>query len=261
VPVDFESNALVGAYGGRNVSRAWRAWCVETLVPAGKDVLDIGCGAGIYARGFAALGAHSVVGVDGSESYVREARAAAAGMPDLRFVVGDAGDTGLPDACADLIYHRAVIHHLNEAERAIGAEEMRRVLRPAGRCAVQDRTIDDVEAAGSEFWVRATLMRVFPRLFAVERARRPSASVYCEQLRRAGFEGVAYCRLVETRRVYASFDELEADVLARRGKSILFELSDAELRRYCAALREARPADGPWVEADPWTVWLGAKPP
>jgi len=26
-------------------------------------------------------------------------------------------------------------------------------------------------------------------------------------------------------------------------------------------LREARPADGPWVEADPWTVWLGAKPP
>jgi SAM-dependent methyltransferase len=256
--MDFDAAAAARAYSDRSVDPAWAAWCRETLAPEGRDVVDIGCGGGIYSRGFAMLGARSVVGVDRSAQYIDEATRSAQGVPHLRFQHGTATDTGLPDGCADLVFERALIHHLGVPTQRGSALEALRLLRPQGLLCVQDRTFEDVQAHDAAFWIRSALMRTYPRLLDVERSRRPSGKAYEALLRAAGFATVEQRVWAETRRSYASFDELECEILSRKGKSILFELSDAELRDYCRVLREDSAAH-PLVERDRWTVWLASR--
>src|SRR6476661_9744431 len=71
--MQFASPVTARTYSDRAVDRSWSEWAAENLMPAGKDVVDIGCGGGIYSRGFAALGARSVIGVDKTAQYVAEA--------------------------------------------------------------------------------------------------------------------------------------------------------------------------------------------
>jgi ubiquinone/menaquinone biosynthesis C-methylase UbiE len=259
----FDAPITRRTYSDRTVDDSWKAWCEAELAPAGKDVVDVGCGGGIYSLGFSALNARSVTGIDSSAQYLEEARDAAAhrsagDRPNVTFHKGTASATGLPGACADLVFERALIHHLTEQQQRENARETLRILRKTGRLAVQDRTFEDVLAADDEFWVRGTLFEVFPRLLQMERARRPDADRYANLLREAGFEQVGVEPYSEVRRRYASFAELRADVLARKGRSVLFELTDSELRLYCDRLEE-KARTRPLVERDAWTVWL-AKP-
>lgn len=255
--VDFASDDLGRVYNDRTVSDDWKRWCEDTLDPKGKDVVDLGCGGGIYSRGFAALGAASVTGIDPSPQYIKEALAA--GGPGMRFLSGSAAATGLDDASAGIVFHRAVIHHMDEKNQAAGAHEMFRILRPGGVALVQDRTIEDVISDHPDHWVRATLFKEYPHLIEVERARRPSAGTYTAMLKDAGFKAVALVSYSETRRIYGSFAELEQDLMARKGKSILFELTDDELAGFCQVLAAQAPP-APFREADQWTVWLARKP-
>jgi ubiquinone/menaquinone biosynthesis C-methylase UbiE len=256
--VDFQSPTMQRTYSDRAVGEHWRAWCEEHLSPRGKDVVDVGCGGGIYVRGFSALGARSVTGVDLSAQYVNEAREASRSLDNVQFLLGSTTDTTLPDECADLVFHRAVIHHLDNETQALGAHENRRILRPAGVCLVQDRTVEDVESTIADYWIRATLFETFPRLLDFERRRRPATQTYHSVMAAAGFRRIEVLPYPETRRVYATFADLQAEILARKGKSILFELSDSELKIYCAALA-AKATSLPIVEMDSWTIWLGTK--
>ena len=256
--IDFNEDRLRRTYGDRAVDNDWKAWCKSHLSPNAKHVVDVGCGGGIYARGFASLGARSVTGIDITQRYVEEAREASHEFTNLSFAVGSAESTRLPDNCADIVFHRAVIHHLTETEQRRGAVEMHRILRRAGKCVVQDRTVEDVVMGHPEHWIRSTLFEVFPRLLDIEQGRRPSTEGYFNVLREAGFSDVEVTRLVETRKRYDSFEQLREEILARKGKSILFELSDDELLDYCTALGE-KAEHRPTIEADSWTVWIGSK--
>ncbi len=256
--VDFQADDLRRTYSDRAVDDDWLAWCKRYLSPSGKTVVDIGCGGGIYSRGFAALGAKSVIGIDSSARYVKEAREASRALPGLRFAVGAADNTGLPDRCADIVFHRAVIHHLSTEVQARGATEMHRILVSGGQCVVQDRTLEDVESTQPEHWIRSTLFEAFPRLLEAERARRPTTAGYAKVMGASGFDKIDVLRYAEIRKRYSCFQELEAEILARKGKSILFELTDAELRTYCTALAR-KSATPPIIEADAWTVWIATK--
>lgn len=252
--MQFDDPITRRTYSDRAVDESWKAWCEAELAPAGKDVVDIGCGGGIYSLGFSSLGARSVTGIDRSGQYIEEARDAAAGRPNVVFRRGTASATELPDACADLVFERALIHHLAEPEQRENAREAQRILRTTGRLVVQDRTFDNVLSADPEFWIRGTLFEVFPRLLDMERARRPDADRYATLLREAGFGNVTVQPYSEVRRRYGSFAELGADILARKGRSVLFELTDAELRLYCEAL-EQKARTRALVERDAWTLW------
>lgn len=256
--MDFNSPVASGIYGDRHVDAAWSAWCMVALSPAGKDVVDIGSGGGIYSMGFATLGAKSVTGIDRSAQYVEEARATHQ-HPAVQFNEGTATQTGLADACADIVFERAVIHHLDAQTQYANALEAKRLLRPQGLFCAQDRTLEDVQADDEAFWIRAALLRTFPRLLEVERGRRPERDGYAAVLEQAGLSVLPPMNYAEIRRSYDSFDELETEILARKGKSILFELSDAELRRYVDALREES-RERPLVECDSWTIWLAIRP-
>lgn len=107
---------------------------VESLgIGPGMDVLDLGCGDGTTALPAAKRGAN-VLGVDIAANLVAagNARAAAAGLHDLRFQEGDASDLrDLADESFDLVVS---IFGAMFAPRPIDvAREMVRVTRSGGR--------------------------------------------------------------------------------------------------------------------------------
>jgi ubiquinone/menaquinone biosynthesis C-methylase UbiE len=256
--VQFTSPLTARVYSDRAVDDTWAAWATQTLAPQGKDVVDIGCGGGIYSRAFESVGARSVVGVDQSGQYIDEAASQALPMGRSRFQVGTASSTQLPDESADIVFERALIHHLSQPAMRANAIESRRLLRPGGLLVVQDRTIEDVQSTSPRNWIRSALFEVRPDLIEFERSRRPAREEYAALLSDAGFAKVRELAYDEVRKAYSSFDELRAEILSRKGKSILFELSDAELHTYCDRLRELSRTHE-LIERDAWTVWLAAK--
>lgn len=255
--MDFDAANTRRTYSDRAVDASWIEWCRDHLAPAGKDVIDIGCGGGIYTFGFADAGARTVLGVDQSAQYVDEAMriARSRNARGVSFRVASAIDTRLSAGCTDIVFERALIHHLSASEQAGNAMEAKRLLRAGGCLVVQDRTFEDVLVDDPACWVRATLFEVFPALLDFERARRPARAVYGDILRDAGFVGVHTLEYREVRKRFESFAALEDEIRSRKGKSILYELSDGELRRYCAEL-ERKNRSFPLIESDIWTVWL-----
>jgi len=257
VPIDFHDVANRSTYSGRAADVSWRE-AVGTLVdPAGAAVVDVGCGGGTYTRAWADLGAATVTGVDFSEPILAAARDAHGDVPGVTFRGGDAAATGLPDASADVVFERALIHHVPDLA-AVAAEAFR-ILRPGGVLLIQDRTPEDVAQPGSDGHPRGWLFDVFPRLLEVENGRRPDADSVAAALTSAGFRNVTTTELWEVRRRYADREEYLAEIRSRTGRSILHELDDAELASLVEELRRRLP-EGPFVEQDRWTLWRAVAP-
>jgi SAM-dependent methyltransferase len=98
---------------------------------AGRDVLDVGAGAGTMAVRLANLGAH-VAATEPTE-VLRRAAAATTQLAGLDITVGadPAEDlAGLADRAFDAVLHLLVLHHVEPLGQALA--EAHRVLRPGG---------------------------------------------------------------------------------------------------------------------------------
>lgn len=252
--MDFSAKSAAGLYSDRSADGSWKEFCKTVLCPAGKDVADIGCGGGIYTLAFAKLGAKSVTGIDNAVQYVERAKHLSVDTNNVRFQVGTATSTGLSDASIDLVFERALIHHLSEEEQELNIQEAIRVLRKAGMLAIQDRSFENVLDNDAKHWIRSTLFHCFPELLDFERLRRPSEHGYLKMLEKHSLHTLAPVKFSEVRKSYASFSELEIEIMARKGKSILFELDDDQLKHYCHRLKEASLVRR-LEEIDQWTVW------
>ncbi len=256
VPIDFHDTANRRTYSGRQADASWRAAIPELVDPTGAVVVDVGCGGGTYTRAWHDLGAATVTGVDFSEPILAEARAAHGQLPGVEFRLGEAVATGLPDACSDVVFQRALVHHVPDLTAV--AAEAARVLRAGGAYLIQDRTPEDVAEPGSPEHPRGWLFEVFPRLLDVENARRPSLGRVAEAMTAAGLDDVTTTSLWEVRRRYADREDYLAEIAGRTGRSILHDLDDAELQHLVAELRRRLP-EGPLVERDRWTVWTARR--
>jgi SAM-dependent methyltransferase len=98
--------------------------------PAGKDVVDIGCGGGGLARALAAGGAR-VTGVEISEEQLAGARTRDDGS-GIRYLVGTAQDLPIDDASIDVAIFMRSLHHVPVDHLPQALREARRVLRPGG---------------------------------------------------------------------------------------------------------------------------------
>ncbi len=255
--IDFRDPANRRTYSDREADVSWRDAVVGWVDPVGADVVDIGCGGGTYLRAWHELGAATVTGVDSSRPILDEARAGHGHLPGVAFQLGDAAATGLPDGCADVVFERALVHHVPDLGAV--AAEAARLLRPRGVLLVQDRTPEDVAQPGSPTHPRGWLFEVFPRLLEVENGRRPDASVVVAALTAAGFPEVTATSLWEVRRRYRDREDYLAEIATRTGRSILHELTDDELAELVDELRRRLP-EGPFVEQDRWTIWRAARP-
>ena len=104
---------------------------LERLIkPAGKDVLDVGCGTGALVRALAAIGARPI-GLEVSDAQLARARAADAGA-EARYLVGWAQALPLPDASVDAVVFMRSLHHVPVDEMPTALAQSRRVLRSRG---------------------------------------------------------------------------------------------------------------------------------
>ncbi|MYS83139.1 class I SAM-dependent methyltransferase [Embleya scabrispora] len=252
MPIDFHSDANRLTYARRTAGEDWARAVRDLVRPAGARVVDVGCGGGVYTTAWSALGAASVVGVDFSAAILSGARERAGDRPGVSFHQGDAYATGLPDGVADIVFERALIHHLDDLAGCF--REARRLLAPGGTLIVQDRTLADVTRPGTPSHLRGWFFERFPALLDIEAARRPTTEAVTAALREAGFGAIRTTALTETRREYADAREVAADLMARTGRSILHELTDDELAELAAYIRARLPAEGPIHETDHWTI-------
>lgn len=90
-------------------------------------ILDLGCGPGRDLMAFQALG-HEVVGLDGTDAFVRMARAQA----QVEVLHQDFLALALPDESFDGIFANATLFHIPSSELTRVLHEVRLSLRPGG---------------------------------------------------------------------------------------------------------------------------------
>jgi SAM-dependent methyltransferase len=149
-------------------------WLARALdrIPAGSDVLDLGCGAGVPMTKALAEGRH-VTGVDISARQVELARAA---VPGATFIQADMTTLELPPASLDAVVAFYSLTHVPRADLPALLDAIHGWLRPGGvfmaSMGAQDAP-DDVEAD----WLGT------PMFFSHHGAKKNRALV-----RHAGFE-------------------------------------------------------------------------
>ncbi|NOG54654.1 MAG: ubiquinone/menaquinone biosynthesis methyltransferase [Planctomycetes bacterium] len=119
--------------------QAWRRKGVTLarVKPGTDDIVDVACGTGDLSLAFARAHPASVTGIDFVPKMVELATAKGArAQPDLdttsiHFMVGDAMNLPLADACADVVSIAFGIRNVSDPDQALS--EFRRILRPGGR--------------------------------------------------------------------------------------------------------------------------------
>jgi ubiquinone/menaquinone biosynthesis C-methylase UbiE len=111
---------------------------VDSSLPRGGTVLDVGCGTGTFAIAFAAERPDAkVVGVDGDPQILALAKAKE-GAGRVSWNEGLAGELPFEDDSADAVTMSLVLHHLLPDQKREALAEIRRVLRPGGSFHIVD---------------------------------------------------------------------------------------------------------------------------
>lgn len=213
--IDFHSKQNRSSYATRKADDSWVQTIKAIYDVTGKNVLDIGCGGGIYTKALIKMGGSDVTGLDFSEEQLAAAREHCKEFTNIHFQTGNALETRLDNDQFDMVLTRAVIHHIKDIKSCF--KEIFRILKPGGICIIQDRTPEDCLLPGSENHIRGYFFSKFPDLINKETARRYSSQQIRKALAGAGFIHAADGKLWEVRETYPSFAELETDLLNRTG--------------------------------------------
>ncbi len=129
--------SVLRSHANRTVANS-AAYLIPRLRP-GARVLDVGCGPGTITADLAARVAPGVVvGIEPTPDPLEDARAhaAAVGVANVTFAVGDVYALDYPDDSFDVVHAHQVLQHLGEPVAAL--REMLRVCAPDGVVAVRD---------------------------------------------------------------------------------------------------------------------------
>ena len=137
--MEFTGERMTTAVEGEIEFEHFHRYCLARDLCPGLDVLDVASGEG-YGSSILANVARSVIGVDVDPAAIAHARTTYGGE-NLRFVEGSALDLPLGDASVDAVVSFETLEHVREHARFM--EEVKRVLRPAGKLIVStpERTV------------------------------------------------------------------------------------------------------------------------
>ena len=85
---------------------------ISKNIPAGEAILDIGCGNGIITMAVGSMG-YQVTGIDSSKKTIDTAQASN-NLPNVKFIVVDAGKITLPQGKFSAIICSEVLEHLHD---------------------------------------------------------------------------------------------------------------------------------------------------
>jgi ubiquinone/menaquinone biosynthesis C-methylase UbiE len=119
-------------------------------VKPGARILDVACGPGMVACGFAAAGVHAV-GIDATPAMIERARQLAneKGLANVKWQVGVAYPLPFDDNSFDAVTCRFAFHHIPSPLDAFS--EMRRVCKANGTIVVCDAYTSDDSAKADAF--------------------------------------------------------------------------------------------------------------
>ena len=129
--------SVLRSHASRTVADS-AAYLIPYLRP-GARVLDVGCGPGTITADLAArVAPGEVVGIEPTSGPLEDARAhaAAAGVPNVTFALGDVYALDYPDGAFDIVHAHQVLQHLGDPVAAL--REMLRVCAPEGIVAARD---------------------------------------------------------------------------------------------------------------------------
>jgi ubiquinone/menaquinone biosynthesis C-methylase UbiE len=115
----------------------WVQKYLARRIPAGAEVLSVGCGPGVILRELCALDASiRATGLDISDERVQEAKQRNRENAQANFVRGDAQAMDFASNSFDLVYSRMLLEYLKDKEGAV--REMARVCKRGGAVLLQD---------------------------------------------------------------------------------------------------------------------------
>jgi ubiquinone/menaquinone biosynthesis C-methylase UbiE len=108
----------------------------------GDTLIDVACGPGTFTLRFARR-VRWACGIDLTPAILARAKSSAAadGIRNLDFAIGDAHRLPFADGSLDLAITSYALHHMPDAARVIA--EMARVVRPGGRVGVADIRVEE----------------------------------------------------------------------------------------------------------------------
>jgi SAM-dependent methyltransferase len=123
-----------------------------SALPAGADVVEIGCGVGRLTR-VIAREAGSVRALDVSPRMIERARSLNASLPGVSWLVGDGESlAGVDSSSADVVVSHVVFQHIADPAVTLGyVREIGRVLRPGGWAVFQVSNDPSVHAPRGGF--------------------------------------------------------------------------------------------------------------
>lgn len=127
--LDFTGERFMPGVAGEIWYEHWHRYHYALPLAAGRDVLDVACGAG-YGSALLAGRARSVCGVDRSLQAVAHAAAAYRDVARAHFVAGDCGALPFAPASFDMVVTFETVEHITAQEQFL--DEVVRVLRPDG---------------------------------------------------------------------------------------------------------------------------------
>lgn len=197
--------------------------------PAGRRVLDVGCGVGMYMAAFARETPH-VFGVEIEHGRALEAQSRAAG------VAQSCGERlPFPDSAFDVVFSHEVLEHVAD-DRACVAE-MVRVTRSGGRIVVfvpnrlYPFETHGVFWRGRYYFGNAPLVNWLPDL--LRRRLAPHVRAYTARGLRRLFDGLPV-RIVHHTQIFPGYDNIaaRAPALGRLVRAATYALEHTSLRLF-----------------------------
>lgn len=225
-PFEYDDTSIARVYvKGRSLPEAslrlWLDAIAEHTERSISAILDLGCGTGRFSEALAERFDADVVGLDPSESMLRETESTSASRR-VSFIVGRADSIPLEAASVSMVFMSMAYHHLTDPAEAIS--EMERVLQPGGYVAIRTATREDIG--------QAPLFEYFPTARVLEQARMPTEEGLIETLTSGGFELFA-CQAIE--QLFATDWTEYHEKVSQRALSVLNLIEDEEFN---AGLKE-----------------------